>query len=533
MPVHRHLALVSVALCLATVLPGCAASDPTPVVAEENITSDVLRSKEEFFAQDMLFVRIVGWAGDPDALPSQRDDARLGDAEIRIYRTQAAHAEHCPSDGTLLYRSRAFSLRTSGNLTNGTPKSSYKISLDDKDDRLFGMKALNLKSMWNDVSQMREALAWQMFREAGVVAPRHTYARVCVDGQKNGQALTKYLGLYSVIEQIDKAMIRDHFGKKNEDGNLYKQYWADADVGPATLGYRKAGTDDSGAQYKKKTNIDERTYQLKTNDGERDPAERKTYDDLALLVRTIHGVGLPGEGDGKFESAAFAESLSQVFNVKQFLRWTALNALLGAWDNYWATPANYYLYNSGKKDAGSGFMAQPYFTWLPWDYDNTFGQDFTNAGWVTASISEFSGYDGRTSNMSNLPLLRNVLRNKAFMAYYLDAIEDLNTRVFTADQVTRAVAKLRPRVERSAFLEGEFANPAHTGRQFTNDEVQRHGFDHHELRRGSQFIWGIEHFVRVRHDNVAAQVEKLRRDRGLERGASGATFPASTEPLPR
>jgi len=532
MNLRRRIALLSIAACLGAAAPGCAAQEADTQLGEEAITTDVLRSKDELFAQDMLFVRIVGWRGDPDALPTQREDARLGDAELRIYRTEASNAEHCPSNGALVYRSKAFALRTSGNLTNGTPKSSYKLSLDDKDDRLFGMKALNLKSMWNDVSQKREALAWQMFKEAGVVAPKHTYARVCVDGQKNGQAFTKYLGLYSLIEQVDKALIRDHFGKKNEDGNLYKQYWADADVGPATLGYRKTGNDDSGAQYKKKASIDERTYQLKTNDGANDAPAHQTYDDLASFIRTIHGVGLPGEGDAKFESAAYAESVSQVFNVKQFLRWTAMNALLGAWDNYWATPANYYLYNSGKKDERD-FMAKPYFTWLPWDYDNTFGLDFTNAGWATTSISEFSGYDGRSSNMSNLPLLRNVLRNKSFMAYYLDAIEDLNTRVFTSERVAQSIGKLRPRVQTSAFLEGEFSNPAHTGRQFTNDEVQRHGFEHHELRRGQQFILGIEHFVRIRHDNVAAQIAKLRRDRGIERGASGATFPASAEPLPR
>ena len=29
------------------------------------------------------------------------------------------------------------------------------------------MKALNLKSMWNDSSQMREGLAWKLFEKAG------------------------------------------------------------------------------------------------------------------------------------------------------------------------------------------------------------------------------------------------------------------------------------------------------------------------------------------------------------------------------
>ena len=37
-----------------------------------------------------------------------------------------------------------------------------------------------------------------------------------------------------------------------------------------------------------------------------------------------------------------------------------LNSLLGAWDNYYATPANYYLYNSGSKAHPERLMAEPY-----------------------------------------------------------------------------------------------------------------------------------------------------------------------------
>lgn len=35
--------------------------------------------------------------------------------------------------------------------------------------------------MFNDPSQMREALAWRLFDRIGVVASRHTYARFAVD----------------------------------------------------------------------------------------------------------------------------------------------------------------------------------------------------------------------------------------------------------------------------------------------------------------------------------------------------------------
>jgi len=524
----RPLAPLLLLAALTPVLPACGTEPPADPASADAITTDALRSKGELFEEEMLLVRIRGWAGNPADLRSQAEPARLGDAELTIEKTRASVDEPCPTRGnTLVYQSKAWTLRTSGNLTNGTPKSSFKLSLEDKQDRLFGMKAINLKSMWNDVSQMREALAWDLFAEAGVVAPRHTYAKLCVEGQAGGQAVTRYMGLYSVIEQVDKAMLRDHFGKENDGGNLYKAYWPERDLGPATLGYRSSNGDDSGKQYRREADVDARTYQLKENDD--DPA-LSTYDDLATLIRVVHGKTLAG-GAGDLASPAYVTAVEEVFNAKQFLRWAAMSSLLGAWDNYWATPANYYLYDSGKKGGGADFMARPYFTWVPWDYDNTFGIDFHGTSWAEASIVDWSAYDGRTSNMENLALLRNLLQNPTFLAYYLDAIEHFDETLFTPAAILRRVERLRPRIERAAYLEGSFGDPAHTGRQFTNDEVSRSGFQHQELRRGSTFILGIEHFVRIRHDDVARQLQSIRRSRVIPKGTSGATFPARAEPL--
>src|SRR4029079_6939451 len=100
------------------------------------------------------------------------------------------------------------------------------------------------------------------------------------------------------------------------------------------------------------------------------------------------------------------------FDAKSFLRWAGINTLLGAWDNYWGTGANFYLYNSGSKAAPKKLMSQPYFTLIPWDYDNTFGSDFFNAKWQEASIVDWEGatraYHGGTS-ISTLPLVTNLL----------------------------------------------------------------------------------------------------------------------------
>lgn len=510
---------------LSLILTACAGVDPDAGDDGPGGKADGAISESDFWgAGTMYFVRIDNW--DPTRMTPDRlaEEVSFAGSEVRVYRLPASNGTHCPDADVdtddMIFSTDDFTLRTSGNFTNGTPKSSYKIGLEDKDERLYKMKSLNLKSMWNDVSQMREALAWSLFGEAGVPASRHTYARLCIND--------KYFGLYSMIEQVDTAMIEDHFGKKNKDGNLYKAYWAD--LGPATLEHRRGSDgDDSGKQYFSAADMDARTYQLKTNDDSDDPPELQTYDDLAQLVRVINGVGLPG-GDEKFQTAEYRASVENIMNVKAFLRWASVNILIGGWDNYWRTPANYYLYDSGKKGVEDAFMAQPYFTWIPWDYDNSFGIDFFGTPWQSKNIVNWE------SAGAKLPLIRNLLKNETFLRYYLDHLEHMLDCCVNESWITSRIGKedtvgLWERVRHGAFLESDTpTGAAHTGRRWTNDQVYWNGFQHHELRAGDQLTLGILHFVRMRNQNAREQLQTLRQTH--PRGSSGATFPAKAEPLP-
>ena len=210
-------------------------------------------------------------------------------------------------------------------------------------------------------------------------APRHTYAKLAFDAT--------YRGLFSVIEQVDKRFLQDHFGK-NDRGNLYKAYCGD--IGCATLEHRTGPDgDDSGRQYYKPESK-KRAYRLKTNE---DDAAANTYDDLARFIATINGTGLTG-GDKRFDTDAFRASVDDIMNARAFLRWAGVNLLLGSWDNYFATPANYYLYNSGS-GARKRLRWPPYFTFIPWDYDNSLGIDYFGTQWQYTDILD------RPSNTRN------------------------------------------------------------------------------------------------------------------------------------
>lgn len=487
-------------------------------------------TKDEFFAQPLYMVHVTGWLPEavrPDA-PVEKPIVAPDGARFGLWATDPGDGRHiaAPGDGGVLYETSTFSLVNSGNRTLWAPKRSWKADLesDGEGERLAGMSKVNLKAMYNDPSQMREALAWRLFASAGVPASRHTYAKLGLNGT--------YMGLFSVIEQVDKRFLKDRFGD-NDEGNLYKAYCGQ--LGCATL-ERRVGSDgsDDGRQYIADDPGDQ-TYRLMTN--EDDPAAN-TYDDLARLVRTIDGVGLPG-GDARFESSAFRESVEGAMNVRAFLRWAGVNLLLGSWDNYFATPSNYFLYNSGRSGDERGFAANPYFTFIPWDYDNCLGIDFFETRWQYTDIvdwpSNTENYCRENSGggRSRIPLVKNLLRNRDLLRYYLDHLEHLLDTAFNPAVIGDAVGTggLWDRVAGPAYLESDTPHgQPHTGRQFTNDEVYRSGHEQQELRRGDEKAEGIVHYVRMRHDSAWTQLAELRREHPA--GASGATFPGELEPLP-
>jgi spore coat protein CotH len=106
----------------------------------------------------------------------------------------------------------------------------------------------------------------------------------------------------------------------------------------------------------------------------------------ATLERRVSSDG----DDGRFDTDTHRQSVEHTLNVRAFLRWAGVNLLIGSWDNYFATPSNYFLYNSGRRGDDRGFAASPDFTFIPWDYDNSFDIDY-------------SGTPGRTPTSSTGP----------------------------------------------------------------------------------------------------------------------------------
>lgn len=208
-------------------------------------------------------------------------------------------------------------------------KRSFKIDFDrnDPEQTFHGYSKLSLNSGVMDTSKAREALAYALFRAAGVPAPRTAFAEVALTVP--GKFDRECLGLYAVVEQVDTQFLKTHFG--DGKGLLLKP---EGIRGLPHLG-------DDPAAY-------ETVYNVKSKPGRGDGKR------LVELTRLIN----------KADEAEFREQIGDYLDVGAFVRFLAVNTLLASLDGFIGMGHNYYLYLS--PETGK-------FAFIPWDLDLAFG----------------------------------------------------------------------------------------------------------------------------------------------------------------
>ncbi|MBL4624300.1 MAG: CotH kinase family protein [Flavobacteriales bacterium] len=120
----------------------------------------------------------------------------------------------CIIDGNLL---DSVGVRQKGNYSNwGAPGDKKPLKLDFNEfisgQKHDGLKKLNLSNGFQDPSMLRDVLSYKMMRDAGIAAPRTSFAKVYLNGT--------YWGLYVLVEQVNKEFLSNNFNNKN--ANLFK-----------------------------------------------------------------------------------------------------------------------------------------------------------------------------------------------------------------------------------------------------------------------------------------------------------------------
>jgi spore coat protein CotH len=93
-------------------------------------------------------------------------------------------------------------IRLKGQASRGDAKFPMKLKFDEfvAGQNYLGLKRMTLNNMVQDPSFVHEAIAYKMYRAAGVPAPRAGYSKVFVEGQS--------MGLYLTLESVDHPHLR-------------------------------------------------------------------------------------------------------------------------------------------------------------------------------------------------------------------------------------------------------------------------------------------------------------------------------------
>jgi len=282
---------------------------------------------------------------------------------------------------------------------SGTYKLSFKLDFDEYEDsypqienqRFYGFKKLSLKNNYGDNSMLREKVATDIFRKAGLVVSHTGFYTLFVD-YGDGPI---YFGLYTLTEEVDDTVIETQFS--SDDGNLYKP---DGDA--ATFA---AGT-YSESEYEKKTNQDEANFS----------DVKALYDIMNSSSRTSK----PSE---------WRKSLDAIFDTDIFLKYLAVNTVIQNWDTYGKMTHNYFIYNNPENNK---------LTWIPWDNNESL-QEGKQGG---ALPLDFTGLKN-----TNWPIIGYMYANDVYKAKYDTYVKETIDNYFVVNDMEALYTKYAALIE--------------------------------------------------------------------------------------
>ena len=283
----------------------------------------------------------------------------------------------------------------------GTDKISLKVDLNKfvKGQKLAGLTTLNFQNNITDAGWMNEVLAYRLYRDAGALAPRSTYARVYVTVE--GQSAKRFLGLYSVSENVDENFFEERFGTRK--GAILK---------PST---QELFT-DWGADW----SVYNQSY---------DPKTDLTDAQKARIIEF-----------GRFVARAtdeeFAARIGDYLDLDDFARYFAVLAWLANTDSLLQNGQNFYTWLHPDTNR---------MHFIAWDQDFSFGN--------VRNLATSLPIDRPWS--SNNRFLGRVYNVEAFRSKYFARLAEFSERLFVPDRFQQQIATIAPAIRPSVELEGK------------------------------------------------------------------------------
>jgi spore coat protein H len=410
-PLHRPLAALLVGLALLGTAPSAARQSVTPT----NVTS--IRS-EEFFAPAKVWTAHLSMSAEAWKAMQPRYGSSGGGSggrflgppggrngvaarqgiEFNYVRATLRINDWTFRDVAVRYKGNGSYLRAT---RAGTDKISLKVDLNRhvKGQKLAGLTTLNFQNNITDVGWMNEVLAYRLYRDAGALAPRTTYAQVhlAIEGQRE----PRYLGLYSISENVDENFFEERFGTRK--GAILKPSTQAlfTDWGPDWSAYNQS--------YDPKTDLTD--------------AQKQRVLALGRLVSSA-------------PDAEFAATVGDYVDLDDFARYFAVLVWLANHDSLLQNGQNFYTY----LHPGTNRMH-----FIAWDQDFSFGNGRSNG----TSWSIYSPWSGDNRFLARLYKL------EAFRSKYLARMSEFSERLFIRNRFMQQVSEIGPAIRPSVALEGE------------------------------------------------------------------------------
>ncbi|MGK0414481.1 MAG: spore coat protein H [Polaribacter sp.] len=288
---------------------------------------------------------------------------------------------------------------------SGILKLSFKLDFDEfeddypqiKNQRFYGFKKLSLKNNFDDSSMLREKVASDVFRNAGLVASHTAFYTLYVDHGTGPQ----YFGLYTLVEEVDDTVIDTQFS--SDKGNLYKP---DGDAASFAMG-----------------TFDEDEYVKKTNEDEAD------FTDVQNLLSILHN------GTRTTDPITWRSNLDAVLDTDVFLKYLAINTVIQNWDTYGKMTHNYFLYQNPDTSK---------LTWIPWDHNEAL-QDGKMGGSLALN---FSGL-----NSTQWPLIGYLYEDELYKEKYETYLEETIVSAFNENTIQALYTSYASLIEEYATAE--------------------------------------------------------------------------------
>lgn len=277
-------------------------------------------SEAEFKAMTPKIPSMFGNFGPPKP-PTEGAHRNTFGAEFPWAKANLTFGEETLSDVGLRYKGNYTFMATGQSL-----KKSFKIDFNKnvEGQKLDGLSKINLHCGVSDPSMSREAISLAFFRDVGVPVPRCVFAELFLSVP--GKYDNEYVGVYTLVEQVNKGFLAQHFGDGN--GLLMK---------PEGL---QGGLSHLGPGWK----VYEDRYRP---DGVPSDKQKQRLIEFTNLISNA-------------SAEDFAKDVESYLDMEAFLKFIAANTLLSNLDSYLGFGHNFYLYLVPSSNK---------FVFIPWDLD--------------------------------------------------------------------------------------------------------------------------------------------------------------------